>query len=614
MSERLAPPLEGTSATSPAENTMDGRRGSQSSTSSRTAVGSSENVDAAKPAPKEGADRGADGGRPVERAQTSVLASELHPREPFSRLNIAQYYAERSAPGPAPKATDALGSNVKRTESGMQLGWDEGDPRNPMNWSRRRRWLITAMASLLTVNVTFASSAPSFTVEVISREFGFSVEKAELITTLFLLGYVAGPFIWAPGSEIFGRQPIFIFSIGTYMLFQMGPALAQNQATLWSTRFLGGLFAAAPLTNAGGLIADIWSPVDRGAAMSLFTVSVFIGPVMGPIVGGFVTSSYLGWRWVFWLQMIFAAACWVPCCFLIPETYSPVLLQKRAKELRSLHPEMTELYAPLEHSDMSAKGLLKRTLYKPFHMLALEPILILVTFYLSLVYAILYMTFSVFPLIWEEGQGVRNFNPGETGLVFIGVGLGAVLGGILNVYLSKPYRHLTPKWRGTPPPEHRLYGAMFAGPSLAIGLFWIGWTGAFAAVPWYVPALATIPLGFSFSLIFLSFLPFLIDCYAQHAASALAANTICRSALAAVAPLFVDYMYKGLSIQWASSLLGFVALVLAPSPFLFFRHGHRIRGSSKFAPAPDLKIRDEVLQQEREEKEKKSGKKAPESA
>ena len=47
-------------------------------------------------------------------------------------------------------------------------------------------------------------------------------------------------------------------------------------------------------------------------------------------------------------------------CFLIPETYSPVLLQKRAKELRSLHPEMTELYAPLEHSDMSAKGLLKR--------------------------------------------------------------------------------------------------------------------------------------------------------------------------------------------------------------------------------------------------------------
>jgi len=58
------------------------------------------------------------------------------------------------------------------------------------------------------------------------------------------------------------------------------------------------------------------------------------------------------------------------------------------------------------------------------------------------------------------------------------------LGGILNVYLSKPYRHLTPKWRGTPPPEHRLYGAMFAGPSLAIGLFWIGWTGAFAAVPW----------------------------------------------------------------------------------------------------------------------------------
>ena len=73
-------------------------------------------------------------------------------------------------------------------------------------------------------------------------------------------------------------------------------------------------------------------------------------------------------------------------------------------------------------------------------------------------------------------------------------------------------------------------------------------------------------------------------------------------------------MFRGLSIQWASSLLGFVALVLAPSPFLFFKHGHKVRSRSKFAPAPDLKIRDEILQQDREEKEKKAGKTASESA
>lgn len=121
-------------------------------------------------------------------------------------------------------------------------------------------------------------------------------------------------------------------------------------------------------------------------------------------------------------------------------------------------------------------------------MLALEPILILVTIYLSVVYALLYATFSVFraalfrygdqlnraALIWEEGQGLRDLNAGETGLIFIGVGLGAILGGITNVFLSRPFRHLTPKWRGTPPPEYRLYGAMLAGPSLAIGLFWLG--------------------------------------------------------------------------------------------------------------------------------------------
>lgn len=101
-------------------------------------MGSSEDAPAPKSA-AEGADRHADSGRPVQRARTSILAAENHPHEPLSRLNIAQVYAERSAPGPRAKPSDELGKNVKRTESGLQLGWEEGDPRNPLNWVRQ--WL-----------------------------------------------------------------------------------------------------------------------------------------------------------------------------------------------------------------------------------------------------------------------------------------------------------------------------------------------------------------------------------------------------------------------------------------------------------------------------------------
>lgn len=90
-----------------------------------------------------------------------------------------------------------------------------------------------------------------------------------------------------------------------YTLFHLGQALAQNIQTLMICRFFGGFFAVAPLTICGGMfsmheprafsyvsslflgvIADVWPALGRGPAVSLFSASVFLGPVLGPIVGG----------------------------------------------------------------------------------------------------------------------------------------------------------------------------------------------------------------------------------------------------------------------------------------------------------------------------------------
>ncbi|KAK5002018.1 hypothetical protein LTR16_008020, partial [Cryomyces antarcticus] len=78
---------------------------------------------------------------------------------------------------------------------------------------------------------------------------------------------------------------------------------------------------------------------------------------------------------------------------------------------------------------------------------------------------------------------------------------------------------------------------------------------------------------------------FLVDCYPLYAASALAANSFARSSFAAAFPLFGVQMYNKLGYQWASSLLAFLALAMAPFPYLFFMYGKRLRGHSKFASA-----------------------------
>ncbi|KAG5652152.1 hypothetical protein H0H81_006136 [Sphagnurus paluster] len=501
---------------------------------------------------------------------------------------------------PAPHLPDTTVEPVpEETLDSNQASWDgPDDPANPQNWSTRYKWFITLMCAVMTVNVTFASSAPATTASSVAKQFNVPDEVTYLITTVFLLGYTVGPLFWGPGSELVGRRPIFMIALSCYTLLHLGQALAPNIETLLVTRFLGGFFAVAPVTNCGGVIADIWSAAGRGPATSLFTASVFLGPVMGPIVSGFIIERHLSWRWVFWVMMMFAGCCTTLVILAMPETYAPIILYKKVKKIRKADPVGSkDIYAEYEKQDWSIRGVIHRTLYRPFHMLILEPVLVLITIYLSLVYGVLYALFQAFPIIFI---GKRGFTIGQDGLIFIGIGIGTSLGSFLNYRLTAHYPELIKKWRGFPPPEQRLYGAMIGGPCLVIGAFWLGWTGEYSSIPWYVPALSTIVIGMSISMIFMSFLSYIVDTYLMYSASAFAANTMIRSGVAAAFPLFTTQMFHNLGINWASTLIALIALVLAPSPFFFYRYGPRIRSKSKFAPCIDLKIAKEIAESENE--------------
>ncbi|KAI0049050.1 MFS general substrate transporter [Auriscalpium vulgare] len=477
-----------------------------------------------------------------------------------------------------------------------QVTWDgPNDQLNPQNWSNRYKWWVTAVCSVMTVNVTFASSAPSSATLFIKQDLHTSTEVSYLVTSIFLVGYVFGPMFWGPGSELVGRRPIFIVTLALYTLFHIGQAHAQNITTLLVTRFFSGFFACAPLTNGGGVMADIWDPINRGIATSVFAAAVFLGPVIGPVVGGYVTVSSLGWRWVFWVMMIFAGACTSFAFLFLPETYAPAILAAKAKRLRKQDPVGNkDVFAESERVQWSPKELIHRTILRPFKMLLVEPILLLVTVYLSVVYGVLYALFEAFPVIFIRTHGLTI---PQDGLIFLGVGIGAVLAMFVNIYLLRPYPRLMVEWRGFPPAEIRLYGAMIAGPGLVVGALWLGWTGNYASVHWSAPAISAILIGMSVVLVFMSFLSYLVDTYLMYAASAFAANTIVRSAVGAAFPLFTVQMFENLGTNWAATLIAGIALLLAPIPFLFFKYGARIRSKSQFAPCIDLKIAKQIAQE-----------------
>lgn len=176
----------------------------------------------------------------------------------------------------------------------------------------------------------------------------------------------------------------------------------------------------------------------------------------------------------------------------------------QAKRLRKADPVgNANIYAEYERHDWSYYGILKRTLFRPFQMLALEPILVLITMYMCIVYGLIYALLEALPIIFVVRRG---FSTSQGGLIFIAVAIGTTLGSFVNAYLSRNYKELIKKWRGFPPPEYRLWSALIGAPTLVIAIFWLGWTGEYASIPWYVPGPSTIMVGLGISLIFISFM------------------------------------------------------------------------------------------------------------
>lgn len=171
--------------------------------------------------------------------------------------------------------------------------------------------------------------------------------------------------------------------------------------------------------------------------------------------------------------------------------------------------------------------------------------------------------------------------------IFIGGSLG-VLGYLL--WWNPKYERMARECAPNPvPPEARLEQAMYAGPIFALSFFWFGWT-SYPSVSFWSPLVAGGFLGFSIVWIFLALFNYIIDAYLFVAASALAANTVIRSAFGAGFPLFATQMYETLNPRWASTLLGFLALVMAPIPFILVKYGPTLRIKSKYAPskAPEV--------------------------
>ncbi|KAH9909714.1 putative MFS multidrug transporter [Xylariomycetidae sp. FL2044] len=453
------------------------------------------------------------------------------------------------------------------------------DPENPMNFSTFRKWVITLLFGSLTVWVTFNSSVFSAAVSVTADEFGVDTEVTTLGTSLTVLGFATGPLIWGPMSELYGRRRPLFLGYAVFIIFQVPVAVARNLPTVLVFRFLMGFFGASSLAVIGGALADIWDPVDRAVALSVWCCATTAGPTLGPIVGGFLVDSYLGWRWTAWMSMIPSSFFGLISLVVIPETYAPVILQRRAARRRreTGDPAYRSL---LDGQRPTAHDIVVKYLFRPFQMLAMEPILVAITVYISLIYGILYLFFTAYPISFHRVRGWRS--DGVAALPFAAIMVGATLGSVFIGWTTN--RHYSRKLQeGRAAPEDRLPPMMVGALLLPAGLFWFAWTSD-PGIPWAPQVVAGVPIGAGILIIWMQGINYLIDVYLMFANSAISANTLIRSTIGFAFPLFSAAMYERLGVAWATSLLGFLGVAMIPIPIIFYFYGPRIRALSRYTP------------------------------
>ncbi|SMN20401.1 similar to Saccharomyces cerevisiae YLL028W TPO1 Polyamine transporter that recognizes spermine, putrescine, and spermidine [Maudiozyma saulgeensis] len=451
------------------------------------------------------------------------------------------------------------------------------DPMHPFNWPLRKKIIICVVLCLDCICISMTSSIFASGVQQICEIYNVIQVVAILGVTLFVLGFAASPIIYAPLSEIYGRKGVLIISAFGFTLFQFAVATAENLQTIMICRFFGGLIGAAPMAVVPAAFADMFDTNMRGKAICLFSLGVFVGPILAPVMGSYI-AQHTTWRWLEYVVGCFAAAVFVATVLFFEETHHPTILVAKAKQMRK-DTGNWGIHAAHENVELSIRDIVQNTISRPIVMLATEPVLLVVTIYNSFVYGILYLMLEAYPIVFVEGYGF--YTNGE--LPYIALIIGMLVCAIFIWYMDSDYLRRV-RAKGGLVPEARLYPMIVSGVVFPIGILWFCWTGNYPdKIHWICPTIAGAFIGFGLMGIFLPCLNYIIESYLLVAASAVAGNTFLRSGFGAAFPLFAGYMFHGMGTGWAGLLLGLFSAALIPVPLLLLKYGPGIRKRSRFA-------------------------------
>ncbi|GAA5823046.1 hypothetical protein JCM11251_007464 [Rhodosporidiobolus azoricus] len=459
--------------------------------------------------------------------------------------------------------------------------FEEGDPENPLNWPKARKWLITFLLCAMTTNIGLATTAFSSGIGKMVDEFGTINVVGQTGMFAFNAACAIAPLFLAPLCEQIGRREVYLSAYFCFTMIFILLALSPNIAGEIVGRALSGIFGSCGTILVGGTLADIWNTRERGIPMSCFTFVAIFGTITAPLYCGYIDER-IGWRWLEWIHMIANGVLLVAEIFLLKETRGAKLLLDRAKKMRK-ETGKTNIRAPMELENESVKELLRTSCTRAIKLLAKEPVVLAFGLWIAYAWGITFLFLSAIPLCFQNNHG---WSEGNTGLAYIPLIIGCFIGFGTSRWADTYYDKKRDENGGVPIPEYRLWGAMWFAWMMPAGLFIFSFT-QYSFVHWMGPMVALVLILVGIYHIFNATYNYTADAYPEYASSAIAGQGLLRNMFGASTPLFANYMLERMKLQWGGLLLSCVASLALPLPYILFKYGEKLREKSKYASAGD---------------------------